>query len=63
MKRMVKHKGKILMITGAFCLIISFAWMIWEQSSTGGFLMLAAVAGGLIANGIVKQKEERNTRK
>ncbi len=47
-------KKYILLIVGIIELIVSFIWMILSRSSTGLFLVLAAISGATIEHGIEK---------
>ena len=47
-----RMKKYIVLILGILLLIISFIWMILSETSTGPFLVLSAISGAKIAEGI-----------
>ena len=49
------RKYSILLI-GILCLLASLIWMVLSQSSTGPFLILAAISGALIIEGAAAMK-------
>ena len=50
-------KKYIVLILGILLLIISFIWMILSETSTGPFLVLSAISGATIAEGIHQVKK------
>ncbi len=46
----------VLLMIGIICLIGSFIWMCASKQSTGPFLILGAVSGAIIVEGIARLK-------
>ena len=45
-------KKYIVLVLGILLLIISFVWMILSETSTGPYLILSAISGAIIVEGI-----------
>lgn len=52
-------KGKIYLIAGIICIIVSILWMIISQASTGYFRFFAAAGGWLLVSGIIKIRQNK----
>lgn len=52
-------KGKIYLIAGIICIIVSILWMIISQASTGCFRVLASAGGWLLGSGIIEIRQNR----
>jgi uncharacterized membrane protein YbaN (DUF454 family) len=50
-------KKYIVLILGILLLIISFVWMILSKSSTDSFLILSAIGGATLVEGIHKVRK------
>ena len=48
-----------ILVIGILLLVASFIWMIIMESSTGSFLILGAVSGAVIDEGIHRIKKEK----
>lgn len=54
-----RKKGFCLLVIGMICLLIGFIWMVLSETTIGLYLILAAVGGALIFEGLVMVKGGR----